>query len=31
MVIATIAMVFAQDSAEAAHAQWRAVADQLCG
>jgi putative transposase len=31
MVSATIATVFAQDSAEAAHAQWRAVADQLRG
>ncbi len=29
MVSATIATVFAQDSTEAAHAQWRAVADQL--
>jgi putative transposase len=29
MVSATIATVFAQDSAEAAHLQWRAVADQL--
>ena len=29
MVSATIATVFAQDSAEAAHQQWRAVADQL--
>lgn len=31
MVSATIATVFAQDSAETAHAQWRAVADQLRG
>ena len=31
MVSATIATVFAQDSAEAAHAQWRSVADQLRG
>ena len=29
MVSATIATVFAQDSTEAAHAQWRSVADQL--
>jgi len=29
MVSATIATVFAQDSTEAAHQQWRAVADQL--
>jgi putative transposase len=29
MVSATIATVFAQDSGEAAHQQWRAVADQL--
>jgi putative transposase len=29
MVSATIATVFAQDGAEAAHQQWRAVADQL--
>ena len=29
MVSATIATVFAQDSVEAAHQQWRAVADQL--
>jgi putative transposase len=29
MVSATIATVFAQDSAETAHAQWRSVADQL--
>ena len=29
MVSATIATVFAQDSADAAHQQWRAVADQL--
>ena len=31
MVSAAIATVFTQDSAEAAHAQWRAVADQLRG
>jgi len=31
MVSATIATIFAQDSAEAAHQQWRAVADQLRG
>jgi putative transposase len=29
MVSATIATVFAQDSTEAAHLQWRSVADQL--
>jgi putative transposase len=29
MVSATIATVFAQDSAETAHQQWRSVADQL--
>jgi putative transposase len=30
-VSTTIATIFAQDSADAAHAQWRAVADQLRG
>jgi transposase-like protein len=31
MVLALINTVFAQDSAEAASAQWRTVADQLRG
>jgi putative transposase len=29
MVLALINTVFAQETAEAAHAQWRVVADQL--
>ncbi len=31
MLNATIASVFAQDGAQAAHAQWRSVADPLRG